>query len=133
MTDTREAAQRWARTWRQGWERREMEPILELYAPDCAYWSEPHEEPYRGLAGAREYVSQAFESEHSVSAWFSEPLVDGDRAVVSWWATLTEDGAPMTLAGHSVLRFNAEGLVAEEWDAWNSADSMRPRPFGWVG
>jgi len=110
-----------------------MEPILALYAPDVAYWSEPFREPYRGLDGVRQYVGEAFASEGSINAWFSDPLVDGDRAVVSWWATLIEAGEPITLSGHSLLRFNADGLVAEQWDAWNQAESMRPRPPGWAG
>jgi hypothetical protein len=134
VADTRAAAIRWGRTWRKGWQRRDMEPILALYAPDIAYWSEPFREPYRGLDGVREYVGGAFAEESSVIAWFSDtPVVDGDRAVVSWWATLIEEGEPITLTGHSMLRFDSDGLVVEQWDAWNQADRMRQRPPGWVG
>ncbi len=110
-----------------------MEPIVALYAPGIAYWSEPYREPYHGLDGVREYVGEAFAEESSVNAWFSDdPVVDGDRAVVSWWATLLEGGEPITLSGHSMLRFNDDGLVVEQWDAWNQADSMRQRPLGWA-
>lgn len=133
MTDHRAAAQRWASTWQRGWEERNVEAVLTLYAPNCEYWTEPFREANRGLDGAREYVSQAFASEHTVTAWFGEPVVDGDRAAVSWWATQIEDGKPVTLAGMSMLRFDADGLVVEEWDAWNQAESMRPRPPAWCG
>jgi hypothetical protein len=68
-----------------------------------------------------------------VTAWFGEPVVDGDRAAVPWYATQIEDGEPVTLAGISLLRFNADGLVVEEFDTWNSVEGMTPRPPSWGG
>ena len=133
MTDVRAAARNWGRVWRAAWEALDVEAVLTLYAPNVEYWTEPFREPYRGLAGAREYVTQAFGSEHTVTAWFGEPVVDGDRAVVPWYATQIEDDAPVTLAGMSFLRFNNEGLVVEEWDTWNSAVGMQLRPPTWAG
>ena len=133
MTDIRAAARNWGRVWRAAWEALDVEAVLTLYAPNVEYWTEPFREPYRGLAGAREYVTQAFGSEHTVTAWFGEPVVDGDRAVVPWYATQIEDDAPVTLAGMSFLRFNNEGLVVEEWDTWNSAVGMQLRPPTWAG
>jgi hypothetical protein len=133
MTDTRAAAQNWARTWQAAWEARDVERVLTLYSPEIEYWTEPYREPYRGLAGAREYVTQSFASEHTVTAWFGEPLVDGDRAAVPWWATQIEDDKPVTLAGISLLRFNDDGLVVEEWDTWNATEPMRTRPPTWGG
>lgn len=133
MTDARAAAQRWAETWKRAWEEREVEAVVALYAPNCEYWTEPFREPYRGLDGAREYVTQSFASEHTVTAWFGEPVVDGNRAAVPWWATQIENDEPVTLAGISLLQFDDDGLVVEEWDAWNGAESMRPRPAAWGG
>jgi hypothetical protein len=133
MTDARAAARNWGRIWQQAWEALDVEAVVALYAPNAEYWTEPFREPYRGLDGAREYVTQAFGSEHTVTAWFGEPVVDGDRTVVPWYATQIENDAPVTLAGISLLRFNDEGLVVEEWDTWNWAEGMRPRPPGWAG
>jgi hypothetical protein len=133
MTDVRAAAQNWARTWQRAWEERDVEAVLTLYAPNCEYWTEPFREPYRSLDGAREYVTQEFAAEHTVTAWFGDPVVDGNRAAVPWWATQIENDEPVTLAGTSLLQFDADGLVVEEWDAWNQADSMRPRPLAWGG
>ena len=59
--------------------------------------------------------------------------MDGDRAVVPWYATQIEDDAPVTLAGMSFLRFDENGLVVEEWDTWNSAEGMQRRPPTWAG
>jgi hypothetical protein len=133
MTDTRAAAQHWARTWQRAWEALDVEAVLTLYAPEIEYWTEPFREPYRGLVGAREYASGSFGSEHTVTAWFGEPVVDGDRAAIPWYATQIEDGEPVTLAGISLLRFNADGLVVEEFDTWNSVEGMTPRPPSWGG
>ena len=79
----------------------------------------------------REYVTRAFGEEESPRVWVSEPIVDGDRASISWWAALREDDADATLAGTSVLRFDAAGLVIEQWDAWNGLDGRRAPPASW--
>ena len=133
MTDFRAAAKNWGRTWQRAWEALDVETVVTLYAPEIEYWTEPFREPHRGVEGAREYVTQSFGSEHTVTAWFGEPVVDGDRAVVPWWATQIENEEPVTLVGLSLLRFNDDGLVVEEWDTWNSTDGMRPRPLSWGG
>jgi hypothetical protein len=132
MADIREAARNWGRVWRAAWEALDVEAVVALYAPNAEYWTEPFREPYRGLGGAREYVTQAFGAEHTVTAWFGEPVVDGQRAVVPWYATQIENEAPVTLAGMSFLWFDDDGLVVQEWDTWNSAEGLRPRPPGWA-
>jgi hypothetical protein len=87
--------------------------------------------PYLRHAGVREYVSQAFGEEERVRAWVGEPVVDGDRAAIEWWAAMTESGIEITLAGTSVLRFDVDGLVVEQRDTWNQADGRREPPEGW--
>ncbi len=128
---THRAARRWAETWQRSWEARDVEAVVALYSPDTRYSSAPFREPYRGVGGARDYVSQAFAGESAVRAWFSEPIVDGDRAAVSWWAALVEDGEEVTLAGTSVLRFDTGGLVAEQWDSWDLQPGRSDPPTGW--
>jgi hypothetical protein len=73
-------------------------------------------------------VVQALGEEEDPKVWMSEPIVDGDRASVSWWASVRENGADTTLAGTSVLRFDADGLVIEQWDAWNQRGERRDPP-----
>jgi hypothetical protein len=43
-------------------------------------------------------------------------------------ASLLEDGEDVTLAGTSDLRFDAAGLVTEQWDAWNVVPKRRDPP-----
>ena len=73
---------------------------------------------------------QALGEEEDPKVWMSDPIVDGDRASISWWASLREDGADTTLAGTSVMRFDANGLVVEQWDTWNQVGERREPPDG---
>ena len=127
---TRDAARRWAETWRTAWEALDADPIVALYGPEVTFSTEAFREPYRGPAGVRAYVERVFAEERAPRVWTSQPIVDGDRAAVSWWAALSEEGRETTLAGTSVLRFDAAGLVAEQWDAWNLASGRRRPPAG---
>lgn len=128
---TGNAARRWALTWRTCWEALDPEPIVALYADDALLSTEPFRAPYRGRDGVRSYVARVLGEEDDPSVWVSVPLVDGDRASVSWWASLREDGADTTLAGTSVLRFDADGLVAEQWDTWSVLPERREPPADW--
>jgi nuclear transport factor 2 (NTF2) superfamily protein len=128
MTHVAEAAARWARAWTVGWEALDPEPILACYAPDALLSTEPFREPYRGRDGVRAYVTGVLGEEEDPRVWMGEPIVQGDRASISWWASLREDGADTTLAGTSVLRFDAHGLVIEQWDAWNRSTERREPP-----
>ena len=123
-----DAARRWASAWKEGWESLDPEPIVALYAMNALLSTEPFREPYRSRDGVREYVTQALGEEEDPRVWTSDPIVDGDRASISWWASLREDGADATLAGTSILRFDADGLVVEQWDAWNQLALRRDPP-----
>jgi SnoaL-like domain len=125
--DTDAAARRWADTWQRGWNEFDVEGIVALYAPDAIVSIEAFRDPSIGPAGVRRYLARTFAEEERVEATFAEPVVGDGRAAVSWWATMVENGAPVTLAGTSMLRFNDEGLVVEQWDAWNqSAGNRKP-------
>ena len=128
MTDLRDAAANWAAAWKRGWEALDPEPILACYAPDALLSTEPFRGPFRGRDGVRAYVTGVLGEEEDPRVWMSDPIIDGDRASVSWWASLREDGADTTLAGTSVLRFDADGLVIEQWDAWNRLAERREPP-----
>lgn len=133
MTDLRAAAVNWASTWQRCWEALDADPIVALYADDATWSSQPFRELSHGRAGVRTYVAGAFADESEVRAWFGQPVVDGDRASVTWWAALREAGEEVTLAGTSVLHFDADGLVRHQWDAWNMVAGRRDPPDGWAG
>lgn len=131
MVTPRDAAARWASVWRSGWEAGEPDPIVALYAPAARVWIEAFRTPARGPDGVRAYLAPVFADERAVRAWFGEPIVGGDRVAVEWWAALEEGGRPITLAGVSVLRFDAEGLVIEQRDSWNRAEGRRQPGSRW--
>jgi SnoaL-like domain len=130
--DTRSAARSWAETWRRSWVARDPEPIAALYAPAASYATAPFRTPHVGPEGAMDYVAPVLAEETDVRAWFGEPIVDGDRAAVRWWASLREAGEDATLAGTSVLRFDADGLVVDQWDAWHLIAGRSEPPSDWT-
>jgi SnoaL-like domain len=109
--DTREAAQRWADVWERGWREHDFDAIAALYA-DGAFWQQnPFRDPEPG------YLARVFDEEESADCEFGTPIVDGDRAAVRWSArTKLVDGGSEDLAGVSLLRFDADGLVVEHRD-----------------
>jgi ketosteroid isomerase-like protein len=126
-----DAAARWAGTWTEAWEALDVEAIVALYAPDALHSTEPFREPSRGRDAVRDYVVRVFGEEEDPRVRTSVPIVDGDRASVSWWSSLREEGADATLAGTSLLRFDDAGLVVEQWDAWNATTERRDPPTTW--
>jgi ketosteroid isomerase-like protein len=128
---TASAAQRWAATWKTAWEQLDTDSIVALYATNAVLSTEPFRLPYSGQQGVGDYVARVFSEEEDPHVHVGEPIIDGDRAAVSWWASLREEGADTTLAGTSVLRFDEEGLVVEQWDAWNTLPERRRPPQDW--
>jgi hypothetical protein len=91
----------------------------------------PFRAPHVGREAELEYVSGAFAGERYLDVRFGEPVEIGGRAVVEWWGLLRQNGRETTLAGASVLRFDADGLVAESRDYWHMEDGHGPPPEGW--
>jgi SnoaL-like domain len=113
--DTREAARRWADVWERGWREHDAAAIAALYAEGAFWQQHPFLEPDPG------YLSRVFGEEESAECSFGTPVVDGDRAAVPWSAqTRLVGGGAEDLAGVSMLRFRADGLVVEERDFWAS-------------
>jgi nuclear transport factor 2 (NTF2) superfamily protein len=126
-----EAARRWARVWHDAWEARDTDAIVALYAPDVRFSTQAFRTPYHGPDGVRAYVAQAFDEEREPRVWVGAPIVDGSRAAIEWWAAVTENRIEITLAGVSVLHFDAAGLVVEQWDSWNQGEGRLAPPKGW--
>lgn len=100
-----------------------------LYAADATYRSHPMRDPEPG--GALGYVRRQFAVEQGVECWFGEPVAGRHRAAVEWWASLREGGAAVTLAGTTLLRFEAAGQVTDHVDYWVSEPGRRQPWSGW--
>jgi nuclear transport factor 2 (NTF2) superfamily protein len=128
--DTHGAVAAWIEAWREGWPTEDVDLIAARYRPDAPYRSHPFREP----STARAYVTQAFTEEKLVRCWFGEPIVEDNRAAVEYWAILRPPGGTdVTIAGHSHLRFDDEGLVVEHHDYWTQRVGSVEPPRGWGG
>jgi ketosteroid isomerase-like protein len=125
----REAVDRWIDGWARGWARHDVDLIASLYADDALHVSAFFREPQRPA----DYAAWAFSDEAGAEVWFAEPVVEGDRAAVAWWAiSRGADGRDTTLAGVSMVLFGADGLVAWQRDYWNAGeDTAMPPPEDW--
>jgi predicted SnoaL-like aldol condensation-catalyzing enzyme len=108
-----------------------LDAIAALYGDDTRYRALAFREPDRGPAGVRRYLSENFAVEEELECWFGEPIVAGDRAAVEWWATWTENGERLTLAGTTMLRFDGGGRVVDHRDYWNQVDRREAPYDGW--
>jgi ketosteroid isomerase-like protein len=122
-----EAARRWAETWEHGWAAHDVEAIAALYADGAVFLTAPFRETRLSPAGVREYTEWAFADEAGAEVRFGKPVVAGDgRAVVEWWTvSRSTAGEDSTLAGVSLLRFGADGLVVEQYDYWHVEPGRR--------
>jgi SnoaL-like domain len=112
--NTREAAQRWADVWQRGWPEHDEAAITALYAEGAFWQQHPFRDPDPG------FLARVFGEEESARCQFGTPIVDGDQAAVPWTAhSKLIAGGTEDLAGVSMLRFNADGLVTEERDFYN--------------
>ena len=120
-----DAARAWVEAWEQGWRTHDVEAIAGRYADGAVFRSHPFREP----EDARAYVERVFaEEEAEPEVWFGEPISDGDRAAVEYWAIVRYEGRDHTLAGTTLLRFDADGLVVEHRDYWALEPGRRERP-----
>lgn len=130
--DVIDAARRWAQVWQQAWPALDAEAIASLYADTAVYRALAFREPDLGLDGARDYLTRNFTQERDVECWFGAPVAYENRAAVEWWASWVEDGASVTLAGTTLLTFDADGRVVDHRDYWNQLEGRRPPYDGWA-
>jgi SnoaL-like domain len=122
---TAEPARHWVDTWSRAWPAADADAIAALYAADALFYSQPFREPQM----PRSYVEAVFADQAGAECRFGEPVVDGDRAAVDWWGVIVaRDGSIETVAGTSLLRFDANGLVVEQRDAWAGEPRRRELP-----
>jgi SnoaL-like domain len=116
------AAKRWADVWARAWPAADTDAIDALYADGAVFYSHPFRERQR----PRDYVEWAFQDQASATCRFGTPVVAGDRAAVDWWAVMSgTDGSVESIAGTSLLRFDADGLVIEQRDVWATEPGHR--------
>ena len=121
----------WARRYARAWETRDADVLDELFTEDASYRAHPFRETHVGIAAIRDYWRVATRTQRQAEVRMGQPVVDGDRVAIEWWATLLDDDVEMTLPGCLLLRFAADGRCSELREYWH-LEGGYSEPFdGW--
>ena len=126
--DASAAARAWADAWTKAWRALDAELLAPIYSPDTVHRSHPFRDPGNPIEYARWALA---EEEGEPDVWMGEPIVEGDRAAIEWWAIVTENGREVSLAGTSIVRFGDDGRAVEQTDYWGTADGRADPWRGW--
>jgi hypothetical protein len=121
--DTDAAARAWVDAWTRAWRSLDAEHLRAIYRDDTVHRSHPFREPGNPIDYARWALA---EEEGEPEVWMGDPIVAGDRAAIEWWAVVIENGKEVSLAGTSIVRFDAEGRALEQADYWGQAEGRTP-------
>jgi hypothetical protein len=126
--DAEAAARAWVEAWDRSWRSKDESVLAPVYTDDAAHRSRPDREPQHPI----DYARWAFaEGGEDLELWWGEPLVADNRAAVEWWASLTDSGELVTLAGTSWLTFGNDGRVTEQHDYWTITPGRAAPWEGW--
>ncbi len=121
----------WLAAYRKAWIDRDADAAARLFAEDAIYQEHPYEEAYHGPQAIREYWARVTATQEDIELAYGEPVTVGNRTAVEWWATLTNAGVPVTLAGQFMLVFDESGLCRSLREYWHLAEGSRRPPPGW--
>ena len=128
MVNTDAAAQAWVDAWTRAWRAVDADLLRPIYTDETVHRSHPFRDPGNPIAYARWALA---EEEGEPEVWMGDPIVAGDRAAIEWWAAVTENGKEVSLAGTSIVRFDANGHAIEQTDYWGSAEGRTVPWAGW--
>lgn len=123
--------QQWLDRYRAAWIERDADAAAALFTADAVYREQPFAAPFTGRSAIREYWSTVTRSQSDIDLQYGTPVVAGARVAVEWWTTLLNDGAPLTIAGEFLLRFDDDGLCRELREYWVVSERKAAPPPGW--
>jgi ketosteroid isomerase-like protein len=121
----------WVEELRRAWEQADSRRAGALFTVDAEYHSHPFQPPLVGRDAIEGYWKHATATQANIRVRMGKPLLDGDRAVVEWWAFMTETGAETTDAGALVLEFAGEHCRRLR-EYWNMTEGFVEPPEGWA-
>ena len=80
----------WVEAYGRAWREKDDEAVGALFTEGALYVSHPLEPPHRGSDGIRAYWRRATGTQEDLVLRFGEPVLDGRRAAVEWWATMRD-------------------------------------------
>jgi nuclear transport factor 2 (NTF2) superfamily protein len=121
----------WIAVYGRAWVGGDPEAAAALFTEDAVYRSSPFREPHTGSDAIRDYWTRATSTQEELDLRFGEPVVEGNKAVVEWWAVMRDEGAWITLPGALLLRFAEDGRCEELREYWHVEDGRHEPPPGW--
>lgn len=121
----------WLDAYRRAWVERDADAAAALFTEDATYAEQPFQDAFVGRRGVHAYWTRVTAGQSGVEMRYGTPITVGDRTAVEWWTTLTNDGAPITLAGAFILTFDASGLCRTLREYWNLVEGTETPERGW--
>jgi limonene-1,2-epoxide hydrolase len=92
---------------------RDLEPIVQLFAPECEVGNVVSPEKFRGLEGAREFWGAKYRDTFGeVRSAFRNVFATESGAVLEWTTEGTaNDGTPINYDGVSILEIDGERIT----------------------
>ena len=113
------------------WVERDTDALLKLFTSDAEYRDDPYQPGHQGTAGIRDYWDTATSTQSDITVRYGKAITVGHQSAVEWWTTLTNDGAPVTLAGSFVLSFAEDGRCQNLREYWHLTEGTIDPPAGW--
>ncbi|HWE57263.1 MAG TPA: nuclear transport factor 2 family protein [Acidimicrobiales bacterium] len=129
----------WLAAYARAWREKDDIGIVQLFTEDALYRSSPTAPAHRGRDGIAAYWRRATQTQSDLDLRFGQPIQDGHRVAVEWWAVMKdpdwrpEAGSPwVTLPGCLLLRFSDLLLCQELREYYNPLfGEAAPAPEGW--
>jgi len=121
----------WLERYRRAWIERDADAASRLFTEDATYREQPFEAPFVGRGAIRDYWARVTASQTSVELRYGQPVVNGNRLAVEWWANLQTSDGPLTLAGEFLLLFAENGDCCELREYWALTQERVEPPPGW--
>lgn len=126
----RSGARAWTEALRAGWADGDARAIGDLFTEAVAYRTSPFEPPLQGRRAVVDHWRGELSGQDLVDVAFAEPLIDGDRVAVEWWAVVSKAGAETTDSGALVLEFTGS-LCSRLHEYWMLSEGRVDLPDGY--
>jgi hypothetical protein len=121
----------WLARYRRAWIERDADAASRLFTEDALYREQPFQAPFVGRAAIRDYWARVTASQIRLELRYGQPIVEGRRVAVEWWANLQTSDGLLTLAGEFLLLFAESGECRELREYWLLTPARVEPPPGW--
>ncbi|MDQ3491791.1 MAG: nuclear transport factor 2 family protein [Chloroflexota bacterium] len=105
--------------YKRAWEARDVDAVMELYAPDAEHRDDPFREPHQGSNAIRGMWNDIASNEVNVEFDAERIWVSGRTVLASWHAAYTDatNGDRVRMRGFATFELDAGGLIERlrEW------------------